>query len=133
MIKNRKQYQLRALLFAGAFGWGVSILGIFLPWDLVLKGLYGLGAENIAPNPMLDYWFRMATGAFSIIGFFFFVAACWPEKYRNIIPLLGGLSIFEGIVLLIHGLRLGIGFFPFSCDVAFCLFVGIGVLVLAGD
>jgi len=53
-----------------------------------------------------------------------------PEKYRELIPLLGWLSIIEGIILGVHGLRLGLPPFPFYCDTGFCLFVGTGIVVL---
>ena len=51
-----------------------------------------------------------------------------PAKYGNFVPLLAAGSIFEGIVLLLHGLLLGVPLFPFIGDVLFCLVVGIGLL-----
>ena len=52
-----------------------------------------------------------------------------PHKYGNLVPLLAWSSIFEGIVLLVHGLLAGISLFPFAGDVFFCLVVGCGLLL----
>ncbi|MHC4872543.1 MAG: hypothetical protein ACYTFY_11925 [Planctomycetota bacterium] len=40
------------------------------------------------------------------------------------------LSIVEGIILLISGLRLGLPSFPFYGDVIFCLGVGTSLLII---
>jgi len=121
---------LKIFLAVGALGWGICIFGIFLPWNLAVEYLQGLGAGNIGSDPMLNYWFRMACGGFFVIGSLFAFSAYNPEKYRGLIPLLGWLNIMEGIVLGVHGLRLGLPPFPFCCDTGFCLFVGIGIVIL---
>jgi hypothetical protein len=121
---------LRLFLAVAAFGWGISIMGVFLPWDIAREALIGLGAIDIPTDPMLDYWLRMAAGGFFIIGIMFGVSAWNPEKYQVIIPLLGWLSILEGVILAIHGLLLGLKAFPFYGDVGFCLFIGIGIVLL---
>lgn len=38
---------LRLLLAVAAFGWGISILGVFLPWSVAREALIGLGAIDI--------------------------------------------------------------------------------------
>ena len=90
-------------------------------------------AEYGAAAPITDgqvqYWFRMATGAWSIIGFFYLMALLKPQKYSNLISLLAWGTLFEGIVLLIHGLYLNLPLFPFAGDVGFCLIVGGGLLL----
>jgi hypothetical protein len=121
---------LKIFLMFGALGWGVCIVGIFLPWGIVTKYLCELGAGSIGLDPMLNYWFRMACGGFFVIGCIFAFSACNPKKYWEIIPLLGWLSIIEGVVIGVHGLRLGLPPFPFYCDAGFCLFVGVGIVVL---
>jgi hypothetical protein len=121
---------LRLFLAVAAFGWGISILGVFLPWSSAREALIGLGATDIPLDPMLNYWLRMAAGGFFIIGVMFGVAAWNPEKYQVIIPLLGWLSILEGIILTTHGLILGLQPFPFYGDISFCLFIGIGIVIL---
>ncbi len=72
----------------------------------------------------------MTAGAYTGIGLLFLFAGLKPEKYKNLIILLGILSAAEGIILLVHGLRLGLRPFPFYCDVSFCLFVGISILIV---
>lgn len=127
-----KSRLLRTLLFLSAFGWAVSAIAIFLPWPTAVSALQGLGAGNIPSDPMLDYWLRMAAGAFTGVGIFFAILAARPRKFAAAIPIAGVLMVGEGIVLLVHGLRLGLPPFPFSCDTAFCILLGGGILLLGG-
>jgi hypothetical protein len=121
---------LKLILLVAAFGWGISILGVILPWSVATAGLYGLGAGEIPNDPMLNYWLRMAGGGFTMIGAIFAVILIAPKKYAVLIPLMAWLSIAEGIILLVSGLRLGLPPFPFSGDTSFCICVGIGLLVV---
>ena len=82
---------------------------------------------------MVDYWMRMAAGAFTGIGIFVFFVALWPHKFRNVIGLIGALSVLEGLILLVHGLRLGLPPFPFYGDTAFCLLIGAGIWILRNE
>ena len=128
-----KRRLLRLFLFVTVFGWAVSIFGVFLPWSTAITGLQSLGASEIAHDPMVDYWMRMAAGAFTGIGIFVFFVAMWPAKFRNVIGLIGTLSVLEGVVLLVHGLRLGLPPFPFYGDTAFCLLIGAGIWILRNE
>ena len=119
----------RIFLSAGAIGWGISILGVFLPWSMMDIVLQNMGATAPITDLQIQYWFRMATGAWSIIGFFYLMALLKPQKYNHLIPLLAWGTVFEGIVLLIHGLYLNLPLFPFAGDVGFCLIVGGGLLL----
>lgn len=119
----------RIFLLAGAVGWGVSILGVLLPWSVMDIVLQNMGAASPVTDVQIQYWFRMATGAWSIIGFLYLMILLKPQKYDNLIPLLGWGTLFEGIVLLIHGLYLNLPLFPFAGDVGFCLIVGGGLLL----
>ena len=120
----------RIFLLAGALGWGVSILGVLLPWSVMDIVLQNMGAASPITDVQVQYWFRMATGAWSIIGFLYLMVLLKPQKYNNLIPLLAWGTVFEGIVLLIHGLYLNLPLFPFAGDVGFCLLVGGGLLLL---
>ena len=119
----------RIFLLAGAIGWGVSILGVLLPWSVMDIVLQNMGAASPITDLQVQYWFRMATGAWSIIGFLYLIVLLKPQKYNNLIPLLAWGTVFEGIVLLIHGLYLNLPLFPFAGDVGFCLIVGGGLLL----
>ena len=119
----------RIFLLAGAIGWGVSILGVLLPWNVMDIVLQNMGAASPITDVQVQYWFRMATGAWSIIGFLYLMVLLKPQKYNNLIPLLAWGTVFEGIVLLIHGLYLNLPLFPFAGDVGFCLIVGGGLLL----
>lgn len=122
---------LRLLLFVAAFAWGVSIIGVFLPWDLAVTALRGLGAGPIPDDPMLHYWLRMTSGAFFGVGVFFLVLAIQPRIFAPAIPLAGGLMVLEGLVLAASGAMLHLRPFPFWADTAFCLLVGAGIVVLS--
>ena len=119
----------RIFLLAGVIGWGVSILGVLLPWSVMDIVLQNMGAASPITDVQIQYWFRMATGAWSIIGFLYLMVLLKPQKYDNLIPLLAWGTVFEGIVLLIHGLYLNLPLFPFAGDVGFCLIVGGGLLL----
>ena len=119
----------RIFLLAGAIGWGVSILGVLLPWSVMDIVLQNMGAASPITDVQVQYWFRMATGAWSIIGFLYLMVLLKPQKYNNLISLLAWGTVFEGIVLLIHGLYLNLPLFPFAGDVGFCLIVGGGLLL----
>ena len=119
----------RIFLLAGAIGWGISILGVLLPWSVMDIVLQNMGAASPVTDVQIQYWFRMATGAWSIIWFLYLIVLLKPQKYNNLIPLLAWGTLFEGIVLLIHGLYLNLPIFPFAGDVGFCLIVGGGLLL----
>ena len=116
------------LLFAGAIGWGIAVLGVLLPWKWMLPMLQSMGAAYDFSDHQVQYWLRMACGGWSIIGFLFVMALLKPKKYGNLVSLLAIASIFEGFILLIHGLLLRLTLFPFAGDVLFCLVVGFGLL-----
>ena len=126
MEKNKKLGKI--FLATGAIGWGIAILGILFPWNVMMPMLQSMGASCNFADAQLRYWLRMACGGWSIIGFLFLMVLLKPAKYGNLVPLLAAGSIFEGIVLLVHGLLLGVPLFPFAGDVLFCLVVGIGLL-----
>ena len=123
--------QLRLLrLFLGfaALAWGISVVGVFASWSQATEMLQGLGAKPIAYDPMLDYWLRMAAGAFALIGCWYLVLMIWPKKFYAAIPWFGVLMLIEGLILLVHGLRLSLPPFPFYGDTATCLLDGVGIL-----
>jgi hypothetical protein len=122
---------LRLLLGFAAFAWGVSVFGVFLSWPAAENALQGLGARPIAYDPMLDYWLRMAAGAFALIGGWYLVLMIWPRKFHAAIPWFGALMVAEGVVLLVHGVRLGLPPFPFYGDTAACFIGGGGIWYLA--
>ena len=120
---------LRLALALAALTWGISIAGIFLSWRTATDALQGLGAQPIAYDRMLDYWLRMASGAFALLGGWYLVLAIWPQKFAAAIPWFGGLMLAEGCVLLFHGIRLSLPPFPFHGDTIAC-FVGGGAILL---
>jgi hypothetical protein len=122
---------LRVFLGFAALAWGVSIFGVFLPWTRAADALRGLGASPIIYDPMLDYWLRMASGAFALVGGLYLVLMLAPEKHKAIIPWFGALMLAEGVVLLVHGVRLSLPPWPFCADTAACFVAGAGILLLS--
>lgn len=120
--------QLRFFLLFSAFAWGISVVGVFAPWSKAVELLQGLGAREIPEDPMLEYWLRMASGAFFLVGIIFSAVAWHPGKHEAIIPWLGWMMIVEGLVLLVHGLRLRLTPLPFYADTAACFIGGLGIL-----
>ena len=118
---------LRLFLLSAAFGWGISVYGVFAPWHSALAQLQGMGAGDIPHDPMLDYWLRMTAGAFTGIGIFFLILAANPKSFTSIIAFIGPLLVGEGLILLFYGLKLKLEPLPFYVDVIFCLFTGIGI------
>lgn len=122
---------LRLLLLGAGLGWGLTVVGVFLPWDFAIEHLKTFGGSGEIPNDvMLNYWMRMASGAFGFVGVFFLFAAWKPQAYKNILPILAYGSIFEGAVLLFYGVKFDLDLFPFGPDVAIALVPGIGILLL---
>ncbi len=120
---------LRFFLLFSAFVWGVSLFGVVLPWTTAVEALQGLGAKTIPTDPMLDYWLRMASGAFTLVGGLFLVLALQPLRYAVIIPWFGWLMLAEGTILLIHGVRLHLPPLPFYADTSACFLGGAGILI----
>ncbi|MDR3457719.1 MAG: hypothetical protein P4N60_09755 [Verrucomicrobiae bacterium] len=126
--------QLRLLrLFLGfaAFAWGISVVGVFATWPKINEIAQGMGAQPIAYDPMLDYWLRMMAGAYALIGVWYLMLMLWPKKFSAAIPWFGALMVVEGIILLVTGLRLGLGPFPFYGDVSASLLGGAGIIIFA--
>ncbi|MEI9866091.1 MAG: hypothetical protein WDN00_16365 [Limisphaerales bacterium] len=122
---------LRLFLGFAAFAWGISAMGVFASWSQINDIAQGMGAKPIAYDPMLDYWLRMMAGAFALIGVWYLVLMLWPKKFHAAIPWFGALMLMEGVILLVHGLRLELGPFPFYGDVSACFIGGAGILYFA--
>lgn len=130
-MSRMKLRLLRLVLVFSALAWGASILGVFASWPDALAALQQLGAGTIAHDPMLDYWLRMAAGLFTLVGMLFLVLAVRPHQHQAIIPWFGGLMLSEGVILLVHGLRLNLPPLPFVADTLACLGGGMAILYLS--
>jgi hypothetical protein len=130
MSLSKRLRLLRLVLCFCAFVWGVSAFGVFMKWDTAATALQGMGAKPIAYDPMLDYWLRMASGAFALVGSGYLLLAISPRKFAVVLPWFGWIMVVEGVVLLVHGLRLGLSPFPFYGDVSASFAGGAGILIL---
>ncbi len=127
---------LRLFLIYSGLGWAVCLAGVFVPAKTafaMLEYLSGIDAALFASDPMIDYWLRMAAAAFSLVGAGFLILAVRPRQFRQVLPFAGAFMLIQGLVLAVHGLRLGLGPNPFFGDVAFCLAGGIGILCTMGS
>lgn len=129
MKESKELTILRILLACGGFGWFISVFGIFMPWSWISEQLKGLGASAIPHDPMLDYWLRMAAGAFTCIGAFFFLLAAYPRKYAAMIPVAASFLLIEGAILLGAHFALRLALLPSLFDAAFCLIIGAGIFL----
>ena len=127
---------LHCFLGYTALGWGICIAGVFTPATAAFDLLEYVGGIDPAPmlaDPMYDYWLRMASSTFAFIGIAYLVLAIWPRRFRSVLPFAGAFMLLEGVVLLVHGLRLQLSPTPFIGDTAFCLVGGIGILLCMGS
>ncbi|MCD6049820.1 MAG: hypothetical protein K0Q55_1223 [Verrucomicrobia bacterium] len=122
---------LRLALSFAALIWGAAGVGILLSWPAAEAVLQQLGAQPIAYDRMLDYWLRMTAGAFGLIGCGFLGLAISPRKFANVLPWAGALMLVEGLILLVHGMRLSLPPLPFYADTAACLLDGTAIIYLA--
>jgi hypothetical protein len=76
-----------------ALSWGISVVGVFMAWSTAMDALQGLRAQPIAYDRMLDYWLRMASGAFALVGCWYLVPMIWPRKFAQAIPWFGALML----------------------------------------
>ena len=120
---------LKLFLALGAITWIAAAPALILSWDSALAAMQSLGAGDLPHDKMLDYWLRMASGAFVLIGCIYLLLLLQPKRFRDFIPWMGGFSLMEGLVLLAHGTRLKLGPWPFYGDLAACMLAGIGILV----
>lgn len=112
-------------------GWGATVLGVFLPFDVAVEYLQEFGGAGEIPNdPMLNYWMRRAAGAFAIIGCLFLLCAWQPDRFAIILPIMGVLNLGEGFLRLSYGTYLDLDWFLFGPDVAIGIAPGIGILLL---
>lgn len=130
-MSNQTRLQLlRLVLCFCSFVWGVSAFGVFAKWETAANALQGMGAKPIGYDPMLDYWLRMAAGAFTLVGTGYLLLAIYPRKFAVMLPWFRWIMVIEGLVLLVHGLRLGLSPFPFYGDVSASFVGGLGILVM---
>lgn len=73
-----------------------------MKWETAAGALQGMGAKPISYDPMLDYWLRMASGAFALVGTGYLLLAIYPRKFSVMLPWFGWIMVVEGIILLTH-------------------------------
>jgi hypothetical protein len=123
---------LRLGLLVSACGWGISFFFTFAPWQIAARQLYEMGANEIAYDPLLDYWLRMASCAFGCIGIASALACIRPMKFTGMIGLLGPFHFIVGTTLAVAAYNnrltpdLHSTFIP---DITFCFLAGTLILL----
>jgi len=130
-VKFSKHFWLRLFLGYSALGWGVCLAGVFVSHETMLELLRFFGGVDASGlgDPIYDYWFRMASSVFGLVGIVYLVLAANPAKYAVALPWAGIFMVAEGIVLFVHGILLDLPPTPWLGDVGFCLVGGVGILV----
>ena len=131
-MKHKKDTILRIFLIYSSIGWVVCLAGLFISnkFAAELMGWFGgVSADGIMEVPIYAYWFRMASTVFGLIGVGYLLLALKPAKYANVIPIAGWFMVVEGLILLVHGMILGLPITPWLGDVGFCLVGGSGILL----
>lgn len=123
---------LRLGLLLSACGWGISFFFTFAPWQIAARQLYDMGANEIAYDPLLDYWLRMASCAFGCIGIASAVACLRPAKFTGMISLLGPFHFIVGTTLVVAAYQNQLTperHSTFIPDITFCFLAGLLILV----
>ena len=131
-LRQLRSIMLRMFLIYSAVGWGICVAGIFISGPFAFDLLAYIGGVNtsaLCADPMYDYWLRMASSVFAFIGVAYLVLAIYPKRFASVLPFSGIFMILEGVILMIHGLRLNLPSTPFWGDVSFCFLGGIGILL----
>jgi len=128
LTHKQSGFLLKSALLINAFGWGLSMLGLFMPSHIAFQWLSYMGC-HAQYDPKLDYWLRMTAFVFCWVGALSFKAFLQPEKSKELIFYLGILNTVGGVILIFSGLKLNIPFNEFIPDSIFCLTTGAVMLM----
>ena len=120
-------FALRAGLLVAAAGWGISFYFTFASWPAASGQLKAMGGEWIEYRPMLDYWLRMASVVFGLIGVACALSWGRPKAFASLIGLLGPFHLVIGLTLVIAAHRNELNsaiHHSFIPDITFCFLVG---------
>jgi hypothetical protein len=124
---------LRAMLILVALSGLHCVVFLFIPWERTLAVVKWLKIEGVPDrySPITEYWALMMAALCVVIGYLYLVAALKPQKYRNVLPILGWALVFIGVTAGYHGFRLGLPPWPFYGDLVICAVCGPGIVWLA--
>lgn len=120
---------LRITLLAAGIAWGSPLPALVLSQEQMAAAWRHLGATVVPTDPYVEYWLRMMGGLCGILGAVYLAAAWRPERFRPVLPILGGGLVLLGVGLTFHGARLGVTGALFVADLAFCFVCG-GLILL---
>jgi len=109
------------------------VVFLFMPWEWTIAVVKRLEIKGVPEecSPIIEYWMLMMAALCVVIGYFYLVAALNPQKYRNILPILGWALVFIGLTAGCHGIRLGLPSWPFYGDLVICAVCGPGIVWLS--
>lgn len=120
------------LVFCG-IGWALSFLFLFWNWDAAFLALEMMGARKLVYDPFLHYWMRLIATIFGSFGVFCSVSACRQEKFQAIIPWIGWMHLFTGIVAAVASFGTGMGFSEYPtllAELAFFWTIGLTLVIV---
>ena len=125
---------LRVVLFLVSLTGLFAIMFPFLPWKdfITICSWFGITDLPAEPStPYTEYLFYTMFGASALFGYLYLIAAINPDKYSNIIPILGYALIFIGFIVLYHGIRLKLPPWPYFADPFICFVFGPSIVYLS--
>jgi len=128
VIRGWIDFAGRASAVLAAVGWGMSIAGLMVSSQTAFELLNGMGAGDLAYNPMVDYWLRMTAFAFTAIGVQFLVVAIWWRRFSSWAWAGAIFQLIGGIILLTTANKLALTSGNYQADVLFCLSTGLLML-----
>ena len=111
IINSYRRVLLRIFLFYAAFGWGICIIATLASPSVAfsfIEIIGGVDSSDISTIPIYQYWLRMASSTFTLIGVGYLTLAIWTHKLRHLLPFAGLFMMVEGIILLYFALKLEI-------------------------
>lgn len=121
---------LRIVLISLAIAWLTPLIVTFLPWKLTERVLVDYGFSQPF-EPILRYWFVMASLLSGIVGSMFVYLLFNTEEKIKISLTMGFVHIFIGLVLFIRGMLWSMSFLVLVWDMVFCLLVGLSLVFLS--
>lgn len=132
MIPAAIEFAGRCAAAVAALGWGISVVGLVVPSATAFELLNGMGADDLAYHPILDYWLRMTAFAFTAIGVQFLVVAVWWRRLRALAWAGAVFQVLCGVVLAVSAAAIALQAGNHRADIAFCFCTGALMLASLG-
>jgi hypothetical protein len=120
---------LKTVLWVCAVVCLLSFVFAALPWGFIKGWFEFFGLKPFAAEPMTVYMFRLCLATYGLIGIFFVILARNPLKYDGMLFLAAYGALLTALFCLAGGIRYGLPFWAYGCDVIFCALAGVLLLI----